>query len=53
MQLSVFEMKDVRILALGTSATAQGGNVKPKRGRKSSVEAVAIELGSPAHKGTG
>lgn len=37
----------VRLLALGTSATAQGGNVRPKRGRKSSVEAVAVELGSP------
>jgi putative transposase len=37
----------LRILALGTSATAQGGNVRPKRGRKSSVEAVAVELGSP------
>jgi putative transposase len=37
----------LRILALGTSATAQGGDVRPKRGRKSSVEAVAVELGSP------
>lgn len=37
----------LRLLALGTSATAQGGNVRPKRGRKSSVEAVAVELGSP------
>jgi putative transposase len=37
----------VRLLALGTSATAQGGNVRPHRGRKSSVEAVAVELGSP------
>src|SRR5919199_1963353 len=37
----------MRLLALGTSATAQGGNVRPKRGRKSSVEAVAVELGSP------
>ncbi|MBW4680489.1 MAG: transposase [Microcoleus vaginatus WJT46-NPBG5] len=37
----------LRVLALGTSATAQGGNVRPKRGRKSSVEAVAVELGSP------
>jgi putative transposase len=36
----------LRILALGTSATAQGGDVRPKRGRKSSVEAVAVELGS-------
>lgn len=39
----------LRILALGTSATALGGNVRPKRfGRKSTtVEAVAVELGSP------
>lgn len=36
----------LRVLALGTSVTAQGGNVRPKRGRKSSVEAVAIEMGS-------
>lgn len=40
----------LRILALGTSATALGGNVRPKRfGRKSTtVEAVADELGSPS-----
>lgn len=37
----------MRLLSLGTSDTAQGGNVRPKRGRKSSVEAVAVELGSP------
>jgi putative transposase len=39
----------LRILALGTSATALGGNVRPKPyGRKSTtVEAVADELGSP------
>ncbi|WP_322111852.1 transposase [Aerosakkonema funiforme] len=39
----------LRILALGTSVTALGGNVRPKRfGRKSTtVEAVADELGSP------
>ena len=39
----------LRILALGSSATALGGNVRPKRyGRKSTtVEAVADELGSP------
>ena len=37
----------LRILALGTSATANGGNVIPKRGRKSSVEAVSCEVGSP------
>jgi putative transposase len=39
----------LRILALGTRATALGGNVRPKPyGRKSTtVEAVADELGSP------
>lgn len=39
----------LRILALGISATALGRNVRPKRyGRKSTtVEAVAVELGSP------
>lgn len=39
----------LRILALGTSATALGGNVRPKRfGRKSTtVAVVADELGSP------
>jgi putative transposase len=38
----------LRILALGTSATALGGNVRPKRyGRKSTTaEAIADELGS-------
>ena len=39
----------LRLLALGTSATASGGNVRPKRGRKSSVEAVAVETGSLHH----
>ena len=41
----------LRILALGTSASALGGNVRPKRfGRKSTTgEAVADELGSPRH----
>ncbi|GET44268.1 transposase, IS605 OrfB family protein [Microseira wollei NIES-4236] len=41
----------LRILALGTNATALGGNVRPKRfGRKSTtVEAVAVELGSQYH----
>ncbi|NJL68068.1 MAG: IS200/IS605 family element transposase accessory protein TnpB [Richelia sp. CSU_2_1] len=44
----------LRILALGTSVTALGGNVRPKRyGQKSTVvEAVALELGSPLHTGT-
>jgi putative transposase len=39
----------LRILALGISATALGGNVRPKKyGRKSTTpEAVAVELGSP------
>jgi putative transposase len=39
----------LRILTLGTSVTAPGGNVRPKRyGQKSTVaEAVAVELGSP------
>jgi putative transposase len=39
----------LRILALGTSVTALGGNVRPKQyGRKSTaVAAVAVELGSP------
>lgn len=38
----------LRILALGTSATALGGNVRPKRfGRKSTTAAaIADELGS-------
>jgi putative transposase len=43
----------MRLLSLGTSDTAQGGNVRPKRGRKSSVEAVAVELGSPVPSWTG
>jgi putative transposase len=39
----------LRILALGTSASALGGSVRPKRyGRKSTaVEATPRELGSP------
>jgi len=38
----------LRLLALGTSATASGGNVRPRVGRKSSVsKAVAVETGSP------
>jgi putative transposase len=39
----------LRILALGSSATALGGNVRPKKyGRKSTTsKAVADELGSP------
>lgn len=41
----------LRILALGTSATALGGNVRPKRfGRKSTTaEAIADELGNQHH----
>ena len=44
----------LRLLTLGTSVTAKGGNVRPKQyGRKSTtVEAVALELGSPPHTGT-
>ncbi|MEG4284789.1 RNA-guided endonuclease TnpB family protein [Microcoleus sp. A006_D1] len=44
----------LRILTLGTSVTALGGNVRPKQyGRKSTiVEAVALELGSKEHIGT-
>jgi putative transposase len=38
----------LRILSLGTSDTASGGNVSPKRGRKTSVEAVPVEAGSSA-----
>jgi putative transposase len=37
----------LRILALGTSATANGGKVRPKVGRKKSVlEALPSEIGS-------
>jgi putative transposase len=40
----------LRILALGTSATANGRNVSPKAGRKSSVsKAVPVEVGSLHH----
>lgn len=38
----------LRLLSLGTSDTANGGNVSPKVGRKSSVSsAIPIEVGSP------
>ena len=37
----------LRLLALGTSATASGESVRPKRGRKTSVEATVCETGSP------
>ena len=37
----------LRLLALGTSATASGESVRPKRGRKTSVEATVGEAGSP------
>ena len=39
----------LRLLALGTSASAQGGSVRPKGGRRKSTlsEAAASELGSP------
>ncbi|GET39388.1 RNA-guided endonuclease InsQ/TnpB family protein [Microseira wollei] len=36
----------LRLLASGTGATADGGNVRPKRGRKSSVAAVPREVRS-------
>ncbi|PSP31451.1 MAG: transposase [Cyanobacteria bacterium QS_8_48_54] len=36
----------LRVLASGTEATASGGNVRPARGRKSSVLANAVETGS-------
>jgi putative transposase len=44
----------LRLLTLGTSVTAKGGNVRPKQyGRKSTaVEAIALDLGSPPHTGT-
>lgn len=42
----------LRILALGTSATASGESVRPKRGRKTSVEATVREAGSPHCTGT-
>jgi putative transposase len=44
----------LRILTLGTSVTALGGNVRPKQyGRKSTtMAAVALELGSPQQIGT-
>ncbi|NEU71215.1 IS200/IS605 family element transposase accessory protein TnpB [Hassallia byssoidea VB512170] len=44
----------LRILALGTSATANGRNVRPKAGRKSSVsKAVPVEVGSPIRHAVG
>ena len=42
----------LRLLALGTSATASGESVRPKRGRKTSVEATVCEAGSPHYIGT-
>jgi putative transposase len=42
----------MRLLALGTSATASGESVRPKRGRKTSVEATVCEAGSPHYIGT-
>jgi len=41
----------LRILALGSSATALGGNVRPKKyGRKSTTsQAIADELGCSQH----
>ncbi|MEH1782337.1 MAG: hypothetical protein V7L26_25155 [Nostoc sp.] len=37
----------MRLLVLGTSATASGESVRPKRGRKTSVEVTVYEVGSP------
>jgi putative transposase len=38
----------LRLLALGTSATANGRDVSPRVGRKSSVsKAIPVEIGSP------
>jgi putative transposase len=38
----------LRLLALGTSATASESNIRPRVGRKSSgYKAVAVEAGSP------
>lgn len=42
----------LRLLALGTSATASGESVRPKRGRKTSVAATVCETGSPHCTGT-
>lgn len=43
----------LRLLALGTSAPASGGNVRPKRGRKTSVSAILVETGSPIRHAVG
>ncbi|KAM3111732.1 RNA-guided endonuclease InsQ/TnpB family protein [Phormidesmis sp. 146-33] len=44
----------LRVLALGTSATANGRNVSPRAGRKSSVsQAVPVEIGSPIRHAVG
>ena len=42
----------IRLLALGTSATASGESIRPKPGRKTSVEAIVCEAGSPHYIGT-
>lgn len=42
----------LRLLALGTSATASGESVRPLRGRKTSVEATVREARSPHCTGT-
>jgi putative transposase len=43
----------LRLLALGTSATANGQDVRPRVGRKSSVsKAVLVEIGSSHHSCT-
>jgi putative transposase len=46
--LRLLRQSSVQVLALGTSATANGRNVSPRVGRKSSVsKAVPVEIGSP------
>jgi len=50
--LRLLRQSSVQVLALGTSATASGESVRPKRGRKTSVEATVREAGSPHCTGT-
>ncbi|MEH2384377.1 MAG: RNA-guided endonuclease TnpB family protein [Nostoc sp.] len=45
--MRLLRQSSVQVLALGTSATASGESVRPKRGRKTSVEATVYEAGSP------
>ncbi|MBW4639173.1 MAG: transposase [Gloeocapsa sp. UFS-A4-WI-NPMV-4B04] len=50
--LRLLRQSSVQVLALGTSATVSGESVRPKRGRKTSVEASVREAGSPHYIGT-